>query len=73
MCYASEHAAAYVILIEDYSEPNSGSSKKYAPVAFGSKKLQGGQMSLTMYSKKRLAMHLAFASLVKFAWVAKEP
>ena len=38
MCDASEHAAGYVLLIEDYSEPQSGSLKKYAPVAFGSKK-----------------------------------
>ena len=37
MCDASEHAADYVLLIEDYSEPQSGSLKKYAPVAFGSK------------------------------------
>ena len=57
---ASEHAAGYVLLIEDYSEPQSGSLKKYAPVAFGSKKFQGGQMSLTMYAKEFLAMHFAF-------------
>ena len=60
MCDASEHAAGYVLLIEDYSEPQSGSLKKYAPVAFGFKNFQGGQMSLTMYAKEFLAMHFAF-------------
>ena len=44
MSDASEHAAGYVLLIEDYSEQQSGSLKKYAPVAFGSKDFQGGQM-----------------------------
>ena len=38
MCDASEHAAGYVLLIEDYTETQSGSLKKYASVAFGSKK-----------------------------------
>ena len=51
MCDASEHAAGYVFLIEDNSEQQSGSLKKYAPVAFGSQKFHGGQMSLTMYAK----------------------
>ena len=55
MCDASEHAAGYALLIEDYSEPQSGSLKKYAPLAFSSKKFQSGQMSLIMYAKDFLA------------------
>ena len=50
MCDASEHAANYVFLIGDYADPSAKQS--YAPVAFDSKKLQGGQMSLTMYAKE---------------------
>ena len=73
MCDASEHAAGYVLLIEDYSETQSGSLKKYAPVAFGSKKFQGGQMSLTMYAKEFLAMHFAFDEFGHILWGAKKP
>ena len=71
-CGASEHAAGYVLLIEDYSETQSGSLKKYAPVAFGSKKFQGGQMSLTMYAKEFLAMHFAFDEFGHILWGAKK-
>ena len=73
MCDASEHAAGYVLLIEDYSETQSGSLKKYAPVAFGSKKFQGGQMSLTRYAKEFLAMHFAFDEFGHILWGAKKP
>ena len=59
MCDASEHAVVYVLLIEDYTEKELGNLKTYAPVALGSKKLQGGQMSLTMYAKEFSAMHFA--------------
>ena len=46
MCDASELAAGYLFLLEDYSEPNSGCLKTYTLVAFVSKKFQAGQMSL---------------------------
>ena len=36
MCDASEHAAGYVLLIEDYTDTENGPMKSYAPVAFGS-------------------------------------
>ena len=52
MCDASEHAAGYVLLIEDYTESNDGKKKTYAPVAFGSQRFTEGQMSLTMFAKK---------------------
>ena len=55
MCDTSEHAAGYVLLIEDYADPSA--KQTYTPVAFGSKKFQGGQMPLTMYAKEFLAMH----------------
>ena len=70
---ASEQAAGYVLLIEDYCETQSGSLKKYAPDAFGSKKFQGGQMSLTKYAKKFLAMHFALDEFGHILWGAKKP
>ena len=56
MCAANEHAGGYVLLIEDHTAKHSGNLKKYAKVAFISKKFQGRQMSLTMYTKKFLDM-----------------
>ena len=38
MCDASEHAAGYVLLTEDYTEKDSSSLKSYAFVAFGSQR-----------------------------------
>ena len=71
MCDASEHAAGYVLLIEDYTDPSA--KQTYAPVAFGSKKFQGGQMSLTIYAKEFLAMHFAFDKFGHILWGAKKP
>ena len=71
MCEASEHAAGYVLLIENYAD--SSAKHTYAPVAFGSKKFQGGQISLTMYAKEFLAMHFAFDEFGHILWGAKKP
>ena len=73
MCDASEHAAGYVLLIEDYTEVNDTKTKAYAPVAFGSKRFTTGQMSLTMYAKEFLAMHFAFDEFGHILWGVKKP
>ena len=73
MCDASEHAAGYVLLIEDYTETNDGPTKSYAPVAFGSQRFTEGQMSLTMYAKEFLAMHFAFDELAHILWGVTKP
>ena len=73
MCDASEHAAAYMLLIEGYSKQNTGSLKKYASVAFGPTKFQGGQMELTMYAKEFLTMHFAFDNFGHFLLGAQKP
>ena len=72
MCDASENAAGYVFLIED-SEPQSGCLKVYAPVAFASKKVQGGQMPLTMYAEEFLAMLFVLTKMVTFCVMRKNP
>ena len=69
MCDASELAAGYLFLLEDYSEPNSGCLKTYTLVAFVSKKFQAGQMSLTSYAIKILTMHFAI-EFGNFLWGA---
>ena len=68
MCDASEYAAGYVLLIEDYTETNDGPTKSYAPVAFGSQRFTESQMSLTMYAKEFLAMHFAFNEFAHILW-----
>ena len=73
MCDASEHAAGYVLLIEDYTESNNDKKKTYAPVAFGSQRFTEGQMSLTMYAKEFLAMHFAFDEFADILWGVKKP
>ena len=72
MCDASEHAAGYVLLIEDYTDTDVGSMKSYAPVAFGSQRFTEGQMSLTMYAKEFLAMHFAFDEFAHVLWGVKK-
>ena len=73
LCDTSEHAARYVLLIEDYTETNDGPTKSYAPVAFGSHRFTEGQMSLTMYAKEFLAMHFAFDEFAHILWGVKKP
>ena len=73
MCDASEHAAGYVLLIEDYTESNDDKKKTYAPVAFGSQRFTEGQMSLTMYAKEFLAMHFAFDEFAHNLCGVKKP
>ena len=73
MCDAIEHAAGYLLLIEDYTEANGGQKKTYAPKAFGSQRFTEGQMSLTMYAKEFLAMHFAFDEFAHILRGVKKP
>ena len=73
MCDASEHAAGYVLLIEDYTTTEDGPTKAYAPVAFVSQRFTEGQMSLSMYAKEFLAMHFAFEEFGHILWGLKKP
>ena len=67
-CDASEHAAGYVSLIEDYADPSV--KQAYAPVTFGYKEFHGVQMSLTLYAKEFLALHFAFEKFGHILWGA---
>ena len=73
MCDTSEHAASYVLLVEVYTESDTGSMKSYAPVAFSSQRFTKGQMSLTMYAKEFLATHIAFHKFAHILWGVKKP
>ena len=73
MCDAGEHAAGYVLLIDDYTETNDVPPKAYAPVAFSSQRFPEGQMSPTMYAKEFLSIHFAFDEFAHILWEVKEP
>ena len=53
----SEHAAGYILLIEDYTDEETRETNKFAQVAFASKNITTKQMSLTMYAKNISLMH----------------
>ena len=69
---ASQHAAGYVLLIEDDTEFDEGPMKSYAAVAFGSQKFTEGQMSLTMYAKEFLTIHIPFDEFAHILWGKKK-
>ena len=73
MCDASQHAAGYVLLLQDYTDSDIGPMKSYAPVASGSQRFTEGQLSLTMYAKEFLAMHFAFDEMALILWGMKKP
>ena len=72
-CDASEHAAGYVLLTDDYTDSDVAPMKSYAPVAFGSQRFTKGQISLTVYATKFLAMHFAFDEFAHILWGVKKP
>ncbi len=62
---ASEHAAGYALMIEDYTNTNNGKTKRkvYAPVMFGSKTFNPAQMKHSAYVKEFLVVYFAFEAL----------
>ena len=73
ICDASEQAAGYVLLVEDYTETNDGKKKTYAPLAFSLQRFTACQLSLTMYAKEFLTMHFAFDEFAHILWEVKTP
>ena len=69
MTDASDWAAGYCLLIEDYTQDQEGKeTKSYAPVGFGSKKFTQGQYNMTTHSKEFLAVYYAFDSFAHILW-----
>ena len=69
---ANDHAAGYVLLIQDYTDEEVGETSKFAPEAFGSKTFTTRQVSLTMYARELLAMHLTFDGFGHIIWGTKK-
>ena len=75
MADASDFAAGYVLMIEDYTREQGGKSKQiYAPVAFGSKKFSAAQYKHTIHTKEFLAIYYAFETFAHILWgISKKP
>ena len=73
MCDESKHAAHYVLIIEDYPDEKTAETRKFAPVAFGSKRFTTVQISSSIYAKEFLAKLLAFDEFGHIWCGTKEP
>ena len=73
LCESNEHAAGYVLLIDDYANKITAASKIIAPVAFGSRRFTTGQMFLAMNAKDLLAVHFALDEFGHVLWGVKKP
>ncbi len=67
---ASEHAAGYALMIEDYTDGQNtnGKKKSCAPVMFGSKTFNSAQMKYSAYTKEFLGLYFAFAAFRHIIW-----
>ena len=74
MTDASFRSAGYALMIEDNPDQKIQSKRKtYAPVAFGSKIFSPAQLKMFIYSKKFLAIYMAFLEFAHLLWEATKP
>ena len=74
MTDASFRSAGYALMIEDNPDQKIQSKRKtYAPVAFGSKIFSPAQLKMSIYSKKFLAIYMAFLEFAHILWEATKP
>ena len=74
MTDASFKGAGYALMIEDSPDRKIQSKRKtYAPVAFGSKNFSPAQLKRFIYSKKFLAIYMAFLEFAHILWQATKP
>ena len=74
MTDAGFRSAGYALMIEDNPHQKIQSKRKtYAPVAFGSKFFSPAQLKMSIYSKKFLAVYMAFFEFAHILWEATKP
>ena len=74
MTDASIRRASYALMIEDNPDQQVQSKKKtYAHAAFGSKVFSPAQLKMSIYSKKVLAIYMAFLEFAHILWEASKP
>ncbi len=72
---ASEHAAGYALMIDDYTKEDQGEKKRmsYAPVMFGSKTFNPAQMKSSAYVNQFLGVYFAFTAIRHIICGNKQP
>ena len=74
MTDASFRRAGKALMIEDNPDQKIESKRKtYAPVAFGSKIFSPTQLKMSIFSKKLLAIYMAFLEFTQILWEATKP
>ena len=74
MTDASFRSAGYALMIEDNPDQKKQSKRKtYSPVAFGSEIFSPAQLKMSIYSKKFLAVYMAFLEFAHILWEATKP
>ena len=74
MTDASFRSAGYALMIKDNPDQKIQSKRKaYAHVAFGSKIFSPAQLKMSIYSKKILAIYMAFLEFAHILWEATKP
>ena len=74
MTDASFRSAGYALMIEDNPDQKIQSKMKvYAPVAFGPKMFSLAQLKMSIYSKKLLAIYMAFLEFAHILWETSNP
>ena len=74
MTDASFRSAGYALMIEVNTNQKIQSKRKtYAPVAIGSKIFSPAQLKMSIYSKKFLAIYMAFLEFAHILWETTKP
>ena len=74
LCDASYHGAGFVLMIEDYCKDQKLKEKKtYAPVAFGNRLFNTGQLKFSIYYKEFLGLYFALEHFAHFIWGTEKP
>ena len=74
LCDASYHGAGFVLMIEDYCKDQKLKEKKtYAPVAFGNRLFNTGQLKFSIYYKEFLGLYFALEHFGHFIWGTEKP
>ena len=75
LCDASYHINGFVLMIEDYNQKGKTDTKvkSYAPVSYGSRLSNSGQLKISTYCKRFLALYFALENFSNYIWGCKKP
>ena len=71
LCDASYHGTGFVLMVEYYEKTEE--VKTYAPVLFGSRLFNTGQLKFSIYYKEFLALYFALDHFSHYIWGSAKP